>query len=102
MCAGVVPVQSIRDEERHTLAEATTIARAMGERDGRRLVTYTDCNNTEVTSGLLAQIRNPGIWGTEVAGCVQQAARRVCTRRQRHANMRKLAEPPGSWVRQRD
>ena len=87
-------VQAIRDEERHKLAEATTIAIAMDERDDRLLVTYTACTQTEVTSGILAQIRNPGRRGTEIAGCVQQAVRRVCTRRQRHANMHKPAEAP--------
>ena len=75
------------------LAEATTIAIAMYERDGRLLVTCSACKPAEVRSGILAQIRNPGRRGTEIAGCVQQAVRRVCTRRQRHANMYKPAEP---------
>ena len=58
------------------------------------MVSYAGCKQTEVTSGILAQIRNPGRTGAKVAQCVQRAVHRLCTRRQQHATMYKVAEAP--------
>ena len=87
-------LEAIRDEERRKLAEATSIGVAMDERKDRLLVSYACCKQTEVTSGILAQIRNPGRTGAKVAKFVQRTVRRLCTRRQQHATMYKVAEAP--------
>ena len=86
--------EASRDEERRKLAGATSIGVAMDERKDRLLVSYAGCKQTDVTSGILAQIRNPGRTGAKVAQCVQRAVHRLCTRRQQHATMYKVAEAP--------
>ena len=62
----------------------------MDERKDRLLVTYAACAGTDVPTGVLAQLRNPGRSADAVAFCVQAAVRRFCTKGKPHAHINKV------------